>query len=52
VEQGALALSSDALLADEGRFATLRIDAYHLTAIAVDALRTVLNRFTHYQYNT
>jgi hypothetical protein len=48
VEQGALALGLEAVLADEGRLAALRVHADHVALVAVDALRAALQRLTHY----
>lgn len=35
------------MLTDKGRFSALGVDADHVAAVAVDALRTVLDEFAH-----
>lgn len=47
VEERAFALGLEAVLADEGRFAALRVDAKHVALVTVDALGTALERLTH-----
>lgn len=47
VEEGALTVGDKSVLTDKGWLAALRVDADHVAAVAVDALRAVLDRLAH-----
>jgi len=47
VKESTLTLGRDTLFTDKGRFSAVRVDTNHNAAIAVDTIRTVLDRFTH-----
>ena len=48
MEERALALGLEAVLADESGFAALRVHADHVALVTVDALGTTLQRLAHY----
>jgi hypothetical protein len=47
VEEGALTVGDKSVFTDKGWLAALRVDADHVTAVAVDAFRAVLDRLAH-----
>ena len=47
MEEGALAVGGQAMLADEGRLSAVGVDADHLAGVAVDALRAALQWLAH-----
>lgn len=47
MEEGTLTFGGEALLADEGGFSAVCVDADHKALVAVDAVRAVLDGFTH-----
>jgi hypothetical protein len=47
MEQSTLTFSSKTMLTDKGWLTTISIDAYHMTLVAIDAIRTVFKWLTH-----